>query len=201
MTDLFRDKASDWDARPAPQQISEGVAAAIAEHAPFEAHHTVLDFGAGTGLLAGKIASRVRHIVAVDVSPSMLEQLVRKPELEGKVEIRCQDLLSTPLGRSVDGVVSAMAMHHVQDTRALMRALFAHLVPGGRVALADLDAEDGTFHPPGTEGVYHQGFAREGLEAVLREVGFDEVRFVTACTVTKGERRYPIFLLTAVKPA
>jgi putative AdoMet-dependent methyltransferase len=143
----------------------------------------------------------VKHIVAVDVSPAMLEQLAKKPELAGKVETVCQDILATPLGRTVDGVVSAMAMHHVQDTRALARALFAHLAPGGRVALADLDAEDGTFHPPGTDGVYHAGFAREGLEATLREAGFDEVRFVTACTVTKEERRYPIFLVTAVKPA
>jgi putative AdoMet-dependent methyltransferase len=201
MTDHFQDKAADWDARPTPLQISEGVSAAIAEHVPFEAHHTVLDFGAGTGLLAGKIAPRVKAIVAVDVSPAMLEQLAKKPELAGKVETVCQDILAAPLGRTVDGVVSAMAMHHVQDTRALARVLFAHLAPGGRVALADLDAEDGSFHPPGTEGVYHAGFDRAALEAILRDAGFEGVRFVTACTVTKEERRYPIFLATAVKPA
>jgi SAM-dependent methyltransferase len=200
MTDLFRDKAEGWDSRPVPQQISEGVSAAIAEHVPFAAHHTVLDFGAGTGLLAGKIAPRVRAVVAVDVSPAMLAELAKKPELAGKVETVCQDILAAPLGRAVDGVVSAMAMHHVQDTRALARALFAHLAPGGLVALADLDAEDGTFHPPNTEGVYHAGFDRAALEAILREAGFEGVRFVTACTVTKESRAYPIFLVTAAKP-
>ena len=64
-------------------------------------------------------------------------------------------------------------------------------------ALPDLDTEAGDFHPPGTEGVYHAGFDREALAALLTAVGFVDVRFVTACEVTKEERRYPIFLVTA----
>ena len=77
-----------------------------------------------------------------------------------------------------------MAMHHVEDTGALVRALFAHVAPGGRVALADLDAESGSFHPPGTESVYHSGFDRDALGGLLREAGFTDVRFTTACEVT-----------------
>lgn len=200
MSDLFRDKAADWDTRPVPAQISEGVFDALAKNVALEPGMTVMDFGAGTGLLAGKLAPRVNKIVAVDVSPSMLEQLAKKPELAGKVEPVCQDILAKPLGVSVDLVVSAMAMHHVEDTRKLARALFAHLRPGGRAALADLDAEDGSFHEAGSEGIYHQGFARDALGALLDEAGFRDVRFVTACEVTKNERKYPIFLVTASKP-
>lgn len=200
MSDLFQDKAADWDQRPVPLQISEGVFAALASSVALHDRARVMDFGAGTGLLAGKLAPRVAEIVAVDVSPAMLEQLAKKPELAGKVETVCQDLVVTPLGRTVDLVVSAMAMHHVKDTRALARALFEHLEPGGGVALADLDAEDGSFHPPGTEGVYHHGFDREALGAMLRDAGFVDVNFVTACEVTKETRRYPIFLVTATRP-
>jgi SAM-dependent methyltransferase len=199
MTDPFHDKAADWDARPVPVQISEGVFAAMRARVPLDPGLTVMDFGAGTGLVAGKLAPHVRAIVAVDVSPSMLEQLARKPELAGKVEIVCQDLLSAPLDRTVDLVVSAMAMHHVEDTRGLVRALHAHLVPGGRLALADLDREDGSFHAAGTPGVFHAGFEREVLGALLRDAGFSDVRFETACEVTKEDRRYPIFLVTATR--
>ncbi len=201
MTDLFRDKAADWDARPVPAQISEGVFEAIAASVPLGPDLTVMDFGAGTGLIAGKLAPRVTKVLAVDVSAAMLEQLAKKPELAGRVETFCQDILAIPLGREVDLVVSAMAMHHVADTEALLRAIFRHVAPGGRIALADLDAEDGTFHPPGTEGVHHSGFDREALGALCRGAGFVDVRFVKACEVTKSERRYPIFLLTATKPA
>lgn len=201
MTDLFVDKAASWDERPVPKQISEGVWGALQAAIAFAPELTVLDFGAGTGLLASKVAPHVARVLAVDVSPAMLEQLAKKPESAGKVEAHCLDLTRQPLGRSVDLVVSAMALHHVADTHALLRALFEHLTPGGRVALADLDAEDGSFHPPGTEGVFHHGFAREALAEALRAAGFVAVQFVTACEVTKEARRYPVFLVTAQRPA
>jgi SAM-dependent methyltransferase len=201
MTDLFQDKAQDWDTRPVPAQISEGVFAAMSRHVPLSSELTVMDFGAGTGLVASKLAPHVGHVVAVDVSPSMLEQLASKPELAAKADIVCQDILVEPLVRTVDLVVSAMAMHHVEDTDRLLRALFDHLAPGGRVALADLDSEDGTFHPPGTEGIFHTGFDRSDLGARLAATGFSDVAFHDACEVTRDGRTYPIFLVTATKPA
>jgi len=201
MTDLFHDKASDWDARPVPQQISEGVFRALTAAVPLAESLTVLDFGAGTGLLAGKLAPKVKKILAVDVSPAMLAELAKKPELSGKAEIVCTNIVEAPLGRTVDLVVSAMAMHHVEDTRALAHALFAHVSPGGRVALADLDSEDGSFHPAGAEGVFHAGFDRDALGGLLREAGFTDVQFSTACEVAKESKKYPIFLVTATKPS
>jgi SAM-dependent methyltransferase len=128
----------------------------------------------------------------------MLTQLKAKPGLASRVEIHCQDILEQPLTDKVDLVTSAMAMHHVKDTPALLKALHDHLVPGGRIALADLDVEDGTFHPPGIEGVFHHGFDRVVLGAQLAAAGFVDVAFTTACTVSRDERPYPIFLVTAV---
>ncbi len=200
MTDLFQDKAGDWDQRPVPSQISEGVFGALARSIDLTADLTVMDFGAGTGLLAGKLAPRVAKILAVDVSPAMLEQLAKKLELGEKVEIFCKNILDEPLGRTADLIVSAMAMHHVEDTNALLRALFAHLRPGGRVALADLDTEEGDFHPPGAEGIYHTGFDREALAAQLRSAGFVDPHIETACEVTKESKRYTIFLATGTRP-
>jgi cyclopropane fatty-acyl-phospholipid synthase-like methyltransferase len=123
MADLFQDKAADWDTRPVPAQISDGVAAAITAAVALAPDQTVLDFGAGTGLLAAKLAPRVGRILAVDVSPAMLEQLGKKPELAGKVEIYCQDLVDHAARRTVDLVVSAMAMHHVPTPRAAAGAV------------------------------------------------------------------------------
>lgn len=199
MADLFEDKAADWDARPVPQQISEGVFNALKRAVELGPDVTVLDFGAGTGLIAGKLAPHVKHILAVDISQAMLDQLAKKPELEGKVEIFCQNILEKPLGREVDLVVSAMAMHHVEDTLALLKAILGHLLPAGRVAIADLDKEDGDFHPPGVEGVYHSGFDREHLRSVFEDAGFEDIGFVTACQVNKEGKDYPIFLVTATK--
>lgn len=201
MTDLFRDKADDWDTRPVPAQISQGVFEALEQALAFSDEQTVLDFGAGTGLVCAKLADRVGKVLAVDISRAMLDKLAAKEELKGKVTPVCQDILETPLEQKVDLVVSAMAMHHVEDTLALLRTLHDHLVPGGRIALADLDTEEGDFHPPDVEGVYHHGFDRDALGALAKEAGFADTTFVTACEVDRDEKRYPIFLLTATKPS
>ncbi len=199
MTDLFEEKAHDWDTRPIPVQISQGVARALGEHVVLDADMTVMDFGAGTGLICARVAPAVAQVIAVDVSQAMLAKLAEKPELAGKVETVCQDIIERPLGRQVDLIVSAMAMHHVADTRALFEAFAAHLAPGGRLALADLDEEDGDFHPPDAEGVFHAGFDREALGAIAEAAGFADVRFVTAAEVDREGKTYPIFLLTAAK--
>lgn len=201
MTDLFEDKAHDWDTRPVPAQISAGVSVAMTQAVVFRSEDVVLDFGAGTGLVASKLATRVSKILAVDVSRAMLDQLAGKPELADKVEIFCQDILHEPLEHRADAIVSAMAAHHVEDTDELLRALFEHLVPGGRLALADLDSEDGSFHPPDIEGVYHTGFDRDELAGRARAAGFEDIEFVTACEVDTEGASYPIFLMTATRPA
>ena len=197
MADLFKDKAQDWDTRPVPAQISDGVFQALQASVALRSDLTVMDFGAGTGLVCGKLAPHVGPILAVDISEAMLAKLAEKPELQGKVAVFAQDILSEPLGQQVDLVVSAMALHHVQDTPRLLQALHDHLVPGGQVALADLDQEDGSFHPPDTEGVFHTGFERDALQTQLESAGFHDVRFTTALEVQREGRGYPIFLVTA----
>lgn len=201
MTDLFANKAADWDTRPFPLQLSEGIGAAISQRVPLHPDQTALDFGAGTGLLTAKVAAKVSAVIAVDVSPAMLAQLAAKPELAGKVTPVCQNLLEQPLGQQVDVVVSAMAMHHVQDTQALLQTLYAHLLPGGTVALADLDTEDGSFHPPETEGVFHHGFDRSALAKRMSDAGFAGIEVLDACSVDKDGKRYGVFLATGRRAA
>lgn len=197
MTDLFEDKAQDWDARPIPAIISEGVGSALLAALDLGPTQTVMDFGAGTGLICAHVAPHVAKVYAVDISAAMLEQLANKPALEGKVQTVCQNILETPLDVRVDLIMSAMAMHHVEDTAALVRSFAEHLAPGGRVALADLDSEDGTFHPEGIEGVFHHGIDRDVLRGHLAANGFTDIEFVTAVEVGRNEKKYPIFLVTA----
>jgi 16S rRNA A1518/A1519 N6-dimethyltransferase RsmA/KsgA/DIM1 with predicted DNA glycosylase/AP lyase activity len=90
MTDHFKDRAADDDAQPVPQQISEGVTAALTARVAMTPDMTVLDFGAGTGLIAAKIAPHVGRLFAVDISEAMLAQLKSRPELAGRVEVVCK---------------------------------------------------------------------------------------------------------------
>ncbi len=197
MGDLFAEKAEDWDRNDIPRQISAAVGATLLAQVPLHGDMQVMDFGAGTGLISSQVAPRVKRIVAVDISEAMLDKLRAKPELQGKVSMCCQDILETPLAERFDLIMSAMALHHVEDTDRLLQRFAEHLREGGMLALADLDKEDGRFHPQNTPGVYHAGFERDDLQARLERQGFAEVRFHTACTINKEGRDYPVFLLTA----
>ncbi len=199
MSDLFNEKAESWDADDMIKQLSSAVGASMVENLPLNQQMDVMDFGAGTGLISSHIAPLVNKIVAVDISRAMLDKLVLKPELHGKVEAVCQDVMDCPLGAQFDLIVSAMALHHVEDTHKAVQVFSDHLKPGGILALADLDSEEGDFHPRGTEGVYHFGFEREKLRLILEQCGFDPVRFFTAHTINKNGKKYPVFLVVATK--
>lgn len=178
--------------------ISKAIGESILKTVPLHQDMLVMDFGAGTGLISSYIAPRVAKIVAVDVSRAMLEKLSQKPDLQGKIKIVCQDIIRAPLDLQVDLIISAMALHHVEDTDLLVGRLFDNLKPGGMVALADLDSEDGSFHGKGAQGVFHLGFDREVLSGIFQDKGFKEIYFETA-HVVKKEKDYPVFLLTAHK--
>jgi len=201
-TDHFAEKSKDWDTRPVPLQISAAVGPLLRASLDWDDRMRVMDFGAGTGLLTSHVAPLVAKVIAVDTSPSMLQSLAEKQELRDLVEPHCQDILVEPLGEQFDAIFSAMAMHHVQDTDRLLDRFREYLKPGGQLALADLDSEDGTFHPPNTEGVFHHGFDRESLRRKLEAAGFKAVSFQTAAEITREDgRTYPVFLVTARAPS
>ena len=121
MADLFNEKSQDWDSREVVQTLSSAVGSAILKHVPLNEQMHVMDFGAGTGLISSQVVHFVKKIVAVDTSESMLNKLVKKPELEHKVTIVCQDIIEKNLTEKFDLIMSAMAMHHVEDTEKLFQ--------------------------------------------------------------------------------
>lgn len=199
MPDLFNEKAKDWDVNEMVLQLSNATSSAILENIDFNNQMQVMDFGAGTGLITSQVAPHVASITAVDVSQAMLDKLAEKTELKDKVQTICQDITQQPLDTKFDVIMSAMAMHHVEDTNLLMQCFAEHLKSGAQVALADLDAEDGSFHPADVEGVYHDGFDRKELQSIMKKNGFKDVQFVTAHIVNKEAKSYLVFLVTATK--
>lgn len=196
--DLFAHKAADYDRRPGNLDALERIGATLIERVPLTSDAALMDFGAGTGLLLEQLAPHVGRITAVDVSPSMHAKLREKlPAIPCEVELLELDLERAPLDASFDGIVSSLTLHHIRDVAALLGRFADCLNPGGFLALADLDTEDGLFHEAGTEGVHHQGFERAALRTQAEAAGFRDVEFVTATVFEREGRDYPIFLLTA----
>lgn len=199
MSERFNRAAEGWDKGDMRQNIAQSVFQTIISRMALLNHMRIMDFGAGTGLLSFKIAPMVKRVVGVDLSEKMLEQLASKNTSALEVTPLYHDILKEPLEEQFHGIVSSMAMHHVENTAALFEAFHTHLKRDGFIAIADLEAEDGTFHTHGNEGVHHFGFDRETLRETIENAGFENVRFHHACTVEKEHANYPIFLVTASK--
>jgi len=197
--------AADWDDSPTRRTLAAGVAAAIAVAVPLQPHWHALEYGCGTGLVGAALAPRVARLLACDVSPGMLTVLAEKARAAGldHLQTRVLDLTREPApAERFDLIFSSMTLHHIPDVPALLHTLHGMLKPDGWLALADLDAEDGSFHRPDVPGVMHHGFDRGMLQAELRAAGCRDVHARTAHTVTKTtadgrERQYPVFLITA----
>lgn len=199
MTDNFKERSKDYDGNDMIKQLSSAIGSCIIENVELNAQMHVLDFGAGTGLISSQIAPYVEKITAVDISQSMLDKLNAKPEITDNVKTLCHDITIQPIGKEYDLIMSAMAMHHVEDTDNLVKRFSDHLKSGAKIALADLDAEDGSFHPEGMDDVYHDGFERSEFQATLEKHGFKDINFETAHTINGETRPYPIFLALATK--
>ncbi|MEA3374200.1 MAG: class I SAM-dependent methyltransferase [Campylobacterota bacterium] len=191
--------ANEWDKKEMRLMIAASCAEAIKRHLPLSGSMHIMDFGAGTGLLSFEIAKSVETVTAVDTSLKMLEVLEAKNSDELAVQTHCGDIMHLPLENDFDGIVSSMAMHHLEDTKAFFRVLGEHLKPGGFVAICDLAKEDGSFHSHGNDGVYHFGFYEDALRKIVEEAGFDAVNFYPVYTVEKESGSYPVFLLYAIR--
>jgi cyclopropane fatty-acyl-phospholipid synthase-like methyltransferase len=180
-------------------QNAKSIASLIVKNIRFESTMEVMDLGAGTGLLSYFIAPHVAKIIAVDNSPSMLEEFKNKAsEFDSETEILAADISTDDLGRTFDGIISSMTIHHVEETKALFSKLYEMLNDNGFIAIADLDSEDGSFHSDDT-GVHHHGFDRSELEDIAREAGFKDIKFDLASTIEKPHCTFTVFLMTAVK--
>ena len=166
-----------------------------------------MDYGCGTGLCSLPLAAQCGSVLGVDSSVGMLAQLEAKARANGLEHVRTRrhDLTAEALtGLEFDVILCAMTMHHVRQVETLLERFHSMLSPGGLVAVADLDKEDGSFHQDAT-GVEHHGFRREWIREKLQAAGFRPVEFETAYKLEKpgasGElHRYPVFLATARKP-
>ena len=197
--DLFADRAADWDREGHRVDNVENIATAIRDRIPFEPTMEIMDFGSGTGLLLERVAPLVRKICAVDTSPSMNAELAGKAgSLDCELEILEVDLTEARLERCFDGIVSSMTLHHVEDIAELFRIFHGLLNEGGFLALADLETEDGSFHPD-NEGVHHFGFDREALIDTARDAGFRDPEVSTASVLRKPHGDFPVLLLTAMR--
>ena len=197
--DYFAHKAHRYEKNERTVGTVDEIAKAVCDTVVLRDDMHIMDVGSGTGLLLERIAPRVAKVTAVDISNSMNAQLQAKSDKAGwDLEIIEADLAQTDLPQRFDGIISSMTMHHIEDTAAMFARFHGLLNEGGFIAIADLDAEDGTFHTEDT-GIFHFGFDRREFVALAEGAGFQRAATTDASVYRREQSDYPLFLLTAYK--
>jgi cyclopropane fatty-acyl-phospholipid synthase-like methyltransferase len=198
----FDEAAATWDEQPRRTELARAVAAAITRQVHLSHDMDVLDFGCGTGLLTLALQPLVRRVTGADASSGMLDVLKQKVQAQGLANV--ETILLDPrmplsLRARFHLIVSSMALHHIADVAPLFSRFHEQLEPGGRVALADLDREDGSFHEDARD-VFHHGFERKEIQTLLAAAGFVDLGATTATVTRKETGEYPVFLITGRRP-
>ena len=199
MTD-FDARAETWDDANKVKR-AEDVAAAMRRAVPLSRSMKALEYGAGTGLLSFSLRDALGPITLADSSAGMRAVAEQKIATTSTRDVRVidLDLMRDPVpSERYDLIFSMMVLHHVGDVPRVLAAFNALLSPGGWLCLADLDAEDGSFHGPKVD--VHHGFERGTLRSWLAVAGFADVSIGDCCSIKHGERSYSIFLAACRKP-
>ena len=99
---------------------------------------TALDIGCGTGEFSRLLAKRVEKVVAIDLSPGMIEVTKQRSRQLSNIDFQVADILHWELpAENFDVIVSIATLHHL-PVESLLPNLKAALKPGGRLVILDL---------------------------------------------------------------
>jgi 2-polyprenyl-3-methyl-5-hydroxy-6-metoxy-1,4-benzoquinol methylase len=136
----FRKQAGGWAAEPVSDNERW-----VVERLDLAPAHRVLDVGAGTGLIARAVAPHAASVVAVDLTPDMLEGGRAAALAAGltNVQFRRGAVEALPVdGAAFDRVVCRWLIHHLATPADAVREMRRACAPGGQVAVIDIVAPD-----------------------------------------------------------
>jgi len=196
----FDERAATWD-DPVKIERAATVARVVGEAVSLAAPVRLLEYGAGTGLVTQALGDAVGPVTLADTSTGMRDVMAEKiasGALPADARIWDVDLSTDPAPADrFDLIVTCLTLHHIPHLEPVLAAFATLLDDGGHLCIADLEAEDGSFHGEGFHG--HHGFVRAELAAQIEAAGFGPVEFRECGSVERPDGTYPMFLATAAR--
>ncbi len=192
----FNQLSKEWDR---PEKIQQNIDyAAIIKNSLKFTPLKILEVGCGTGLLGQQFVNDENSLLGIDTSSGMLEVFNKKFSANPRVSSLMIDLETQSIHEKFDLIISSMTFHHLKNPKIMIERLSVNLLPGGVLAVIDLDSEDGSFHSdPANMGVHHFGFAAE----VIADwgSGFAKLERQIINVIKKNEGEYKVFLALFTK--
>lgn len=142
----------------------------------------VADLGAGEGTLAQLLAQRAEKVIAVDLSPKMVEfgqELATRNGLTN-LEYRLGDIEQPPIeDGSLDLAILSQALHHAEHPQRAIDSAYRILKPGGRLIVLDLLQH----HFEESRELYADrwlGFSESELAQMFEKSGFTQIETIVA---------------------
>jgi ubiquinone/menaquinone biosynthesis C-methylase UbiE len=113
----------------------------LADLVAARANDRALDLACGPGTLALRFAPRVRWIVGLDFTPTILKRARCSAEAGGisNLFVTLADAQALPFAnRSVDIVVTSYSLHHILHPQRVIREMARVLARGGRAGVLDM---------------------------------------------------------------
>jgi tRNA (cmo5U34)-methyltransferase len=168
IAELFDQAAESYDAtRKKYIPCIADLYGVLVEQIPYNARDkfSVLDLGAGTGLLTSVVRKSfpAAEYTLIDFSSEMLEKARERFAGENGITYQIVDFDSQDIPDSYDIVISALALHHLPLDRlySVFRKIFDLLKPGGIFVNADQILGE----TPQIEKVYEQTWLRHAQAA------------------------------------
>jgi len=99
---------------------------------------SILDIGCGTGAFSRLLARRAEWVIAVDLSPKMVEVAQQQSRHHTNIDFQVADILKWEFPvEKFDAIVSIATFHHL-PLEKLLPSLKAALKPGGKLVILDL---------------------------------------------------------------
>jgi tRNA (cmo5U34)-methyltransferase len=196
----FDSRAREWDKDKMHVERAVAIAAELEKMISLKHSMKALEYGAGTGLISFLLKERFSEITLMDNSQEMINVCIEKTQFYKTSHIKPLffDLEHNGFNEKFDIIYNQMVLHHVNEIDIILNKFYDLLNPGGYLAIADLYAEDGTFHGP--EVKVHWGFDPDKLSETLKSNGFKNMTYKTAFEVTRVTgKKYPVFLMVAQK--
>jgi ubiquinone/menaquinone biosynthesis C-methylase UbiE len=205
MENHFDKVAQQWDENPMHLKRTEAIAQQIIYLIENKNYSTALEFGAGTGLLSFALKSYFKEIILMDNSQEMICVTIEKLADADIHHLKPYffDLEKNDYkAKKVDVIFVQMALHHVIEVEVMIQKFFNILNNSGMLFIADLFAEDGSFH--NREFLGHKGFQPEELSQTISKCGFQNVAYQQCFEIKKQfddntAKTYPVFIMSAQK--